>query len=51
MRDNEGSGFFDIGGLGEGTENIHLRDGVIITEDALKVSIFNSLCEIMKKRR
>ena len=50
MRDNEGSGFFCVEGLGEGTKNIHLRDGVIITKDALKISIYNTIFEIKKKR-
>ena len=45
MRDNKGSGFFEIEGLGEGTEKKHLRDWVIITEDVLKVSVFNTICE------
>ena len=45
MRDNEGSGFFEIECLGEGTENKHLRDWVIITEDVLKFSVFNTICE------
>ena len=50
MRDHKWSEFFFIEGLGDGTEYIHLRDGVIITEDALKVSVFNTICEIKKKR-
>ena len=33
-------------GLGEGTEYIHLGDWVIIPEDALKISIFNTICEV-----
>ena len=45
MRDNEWSGFFFVEGFGEGTEYIHLRDRVIVTENALKVSIFNTICE------
>ena len=49
MRDNEKSGLFYIEGFSEGTEKIYLCNGVIITKDALKVSIFNTICEIMKK--
>ena len=48
MRDKEGSGFFYIEGLGEVREKIHLR-GVVLTEDALKVSIFQAICEIKKQ--
>ena len=46
MRDYSGLGFFFVEGLGEGTEYIHLGDWIIILEDALKVSIFNTICEI-----
>ena len=46
MLDNEGSGFFYVKGLGKWTKYIHLGYGVIISEDALKVSVFNTVCEI-----
>ena len=46
MRDNEWSGFFYIKGLGEWTKNIHLVYWVVISEDALEVSVFNTVCEI-----
>ena len=49
MRDNECSGLFYNEGFSEGTEHIHLCNGVIITKDASKVSIFNAICEIKKK--
>ena len=50
MRENEWPGLFYVEGFGERTEYIHLCDGVIITKDALKVSIFITICEIKKKR-
>ena len=46
MRYYEGSGFFVVEGLGEGTENIHLGDWVIVAENALEVSIFYTICEV-----
>ena len=46
MRDDEGSGFFIVDGLGKGTENIHLGDRVIVAENALKASIFYAKCEV-----
>ena len=46
MRDNEGSGFFCGKSFGEWTKYIHLCYGVIISEDAMKVSVFNTVCEI-----
>ena len=50
MRYNEWSGLFYVEGFGEGTEYIHLHDVVIITKVALKVTIFNTISEIKKKR-
>ena len=50
MRDYYGSGFFFVEVLGEGTKYILLGDWVIIPEDALKVSIFNTIREIYEKR-
>ena len=48
MRDEEGSGFFVLKSLGDGAKYIHLVDGVVITEDAVKVSIFYTICEVKK---
>ena len=45
MRDNEGSGFFCIKGLGEWTKYLHLGYRVITSEDSLEVSVFNTVCE------
>ena len=45
MPDNEGSGFFYIKGLGEWTKYIHLFYWVVISEDALEVTIFNAVGE------
>ena len=42
-RDDQGSGFVE--GLCEGKKYIHLRDWVIIPENALEISIFNAICE------
>ena len=39
MRNDQGSGFFVIEDLREGTKYIHLSDWIIIPEDALEVSI------------
>ena len=49
MRDNEGSWFFIIEGLRDGTSYIHLGNWVVVAEDAVEVSIFNSICEIKKE--
>ena len=49
MRDNERSGFLYIEGLGEGTKYIHLGFGVIVSEDALKVSILNAIREMKEE--
>ena len=46
MRDYEGSGFMVVESLGEGTDYIHLGDRFVIAEDALKVSIFNTIREV-----
>ena len=46
MRDNEGSGFFYIKDLGEWTKYKHLGYWVVISEDALEVSAFNTVCEV-----
>ena len=49
MRDKEGSGFFGIKGLRDGTKYIHLGDWVIVAEDAVEVSIFDAICKIKEK--
>ena len=46
MRDKEGSGFFGIKGLRDGTKHIHLGNWVIVAEDAVEVSIFDAICKI-----
>ena len=46
MRDKEGSGFFGVEGFGDGTEDVHLGYGVIITKNTMEVSVFNTICEI-----
>ena len=46
MWEKEGSGFFNIKGLRDGTKYIHLSYWVIIAEDAVEVSIFDAICEI-----
>ena len=48
MRDKEGSGFFGIKGLRDGTKYIHLGNWVIIAKDAVEVSIFDAICKIEK---
>ena len=50
MRDKEGSGFFGIESLRDGTKYIHLGNWVIVVEDAVEVSIFDALCKIKEKR-
>ena len=49
MRDKEGSGFFGIVGLRDGTEYIHLGNWVIVAEDAVEVSIFDAIYKIKEK--
>ena len=49
MRNKEGSGFFGIECLRDGAEYIHLGNWVIVTEDAVKVSIFDAICKIKEK--
>ena len=49
MRDKEGSGFFCVKSLLDGTKYIHLCYWVIITEDAVEVSIFDAISEIREK--
>ena len=49
MRDEEGSGFFVLEGLGDGAKYIHLVDGVVVTEDAMEDSIFDTRSEVKKK--
>ena len=49
MRDTERSRFFYIEGLDEWTKNIHLGYGVRVSEDTLKGSIFNAICEIKEE--
>ena len=46
MQEKEGSGFFGIKGLRDGTKYIHWGNWVIVTEDAVEVSIFDALCKI-----
>ena len=48
-RDKEGSGFFGIEGLCDGTEYIHLSNWVIVAEDAVEVSIFNAIYKIKEE--
>ena len=43
MRDNEGSGFSYIKGLGEWRKYIHFGYWVVTSEDALEVSAFNTV--------
>ena len=40
---SEGSGFFGVEGLGDGTEDVHLGYGVIITKNTMEVSVFNTI--------
>ena len=42
----KGSGFFGVEGLGDGTEDVHLGYGIIIAKNTMKVSVFNTICEI-----
>ena len=49
MWDTEGSGFFGVKGLRDGTKLLHLCYWVIIAEDAVEVSIFDAISEIKKK--
>ena len=49
MRDKEGSGFFGVKGLRNGTKYIQLFYWVILAEDAVKVSIFDAISEIKEK--
>ena len=49
MWDKEGSGFFGVKGLRDGTKYIHLCYWVIIAEDAVEVSILDAIGEIKKK--
>ena len=49
MRDKEGSGFFGIKGLRDGTEYIHLGNCVIVAEITVEVSIFDAICKIKEK--
>ena len=46
MRNDQGSRFFVVEGLREGTKYVHLSDWIIIPEDALEVSIFNAIREV-----
>ena len=43
MWDKEGSGFFGVKGLRDGTKYLLLCHWVIIAEDAVEVSIFDAL--------
>ena len=49
MCDKEGSGFFCVKGLRDGTKYIDLGYGIIIEENTVKVSIFDAICEVKKK--
>ena len=49
MWDKEGSGFFGVKGLRDGTKYIHLCYWVIIAEDAVEVSILDAIGEIKEK--
>ena len=46
MWDKEGSGFFGVKGLRDGTKDIHLSYWVIIVEDAVEVSIFDAIGKV-----
>ena len=46
MRNDQRPGFFVVEGLREGTKYIHLSDWIIIPENALEISIFNSIREV-----
>ena len=46
MWDEEGSGFFCVKGLRDGTKYIQLCYWVIVAEDAVEVSVFYAICEI-----
>ena len=48
MWDKEGSGFFCVKGLRDGTKYIHLRYGIIIAKNTVKVSIFNAYVKLRK---
>ena len=48
MRNDQGSGFFAVEVLREGTKYIHLSYWVIIPEDALKVSILMQYVKFRK---
>ena len=50
MWDKEGSRFFGVKCLRDGTKYIHLCYWVIIAEDAVEVSILDAISEIKKKR-
>ena len=50
MWDKEGSGFFGIEGLRDGTKYIHMGNWVIVAENAVEVSIFDAICKIKEKR-
>ena len=49
MRDEEGSGFFVLEGLRDGAKYINLVNGIVVTEDAVEVSIFYTISKIKKK--
>ena len=49
MRVKEGSGFFGIEGLRDGTEYVQLGNWVIVAEDAGEISIFDAICKIEEK--
>ena len=49
MRDDEGTGFFVLEGLRDGAKYLHLGNGIVVTEDAVEVSIFNAIRKIQKK--
>ena len=49
MRDKEGSGFFGIERLRDGTEYIHSGNWDIVAEDTVEVSIFDAICKIKEK--
>ena len=49
MRVEEGSGFFVLEGLCDGAKYIHSVNGIVVTEDAVEVSIFDTISKIKKK--
>ena len=45
-RGNNGAGVFKGEAVFDGTRYIHLADGIIVSEDDVKVTGFNTKCEV-----